>query len=123
MTKFGMSKKLGTIAFNMKQNEFSIEKPFSESTATIIDEEVKAVVDSAYAHTLQLLSEKQESLEKVAKLLLEKEVLSRSDLKTLLGPRPNGANDRLTYEELTYADEMEGDQPQSSPSPQPTPSV
>ncbi len=86
---YGMNDKIGNVSFyDSKQSEYSFNKPYSETTATIIDQEVKRIIDLAYNRVLQLLHDKRESLEKIAQALLSKEVLFQSDLEQLIGPRP-----------------------------------
>jgi AFG3 family protein len=76
----------------------AFDKPYSEHTSQIIDQEVRDIVNDAYERTLNLLSEKRDCIEKVAKRLLEKEVLSRQDMIELLGKRP--FPEKHTYEEF-----------------------
>ena len=54
----------------------------------MIDEEVRKLIDGAYVRTKKLLTEKKGDVEKLAKELLKKEVLFRSDVETLIGKRP-----------------------------------
>ena len=63
-------------------------KPYSEETGKMIDTEVRALIESAYVKTKALLSEKKGDVEKLAKELLVKEVLFRTDVETLIGKRP-----------------------------------
>ena len=96
---YGMSKKVGQLSFEMpQQGDMQFDKPYSEATAQTIDEEVRSIVDNAYQRTKALLTEKKETIEKVALRLLEKEVLSREDMIELLGPRPFA--EKSTYEEF-----------------------
>ena len=74
------------------------DKPYSESTSQMIDEEAKKMIASAMERTLSILTEKKEEVEKVAQRLLEKEVLNRDDMIELLGPRP--FKEKSTYEEF-----------------------
>jgi AFG3 family protein len=66
-----------------------IQKPYSEETGKLIDEEIRNLVNRAYQRTKTLLQENQESLKKVAELLLKKEVIFKEDLETILGKRPD----------------------------------
>ncbi|WP_268122092.1 ATP-dependent zinc metalloprotease FtsH [Roseivirga pacifica] len=89
VTVYGMNDKIGNISFyDSKQSEYSYSKPYSEATAKTIDEEVKKIVDQAYQRTKQLLTEKREQLEVLAKELLDKEIIFQSDLEGLIGKRP-----------------------------------
>ncbi|AAS50390.2 AAR025Cp [Eremothecium gossypii ATCC 10895] len=85
----GMSRKVGYVAYEQDDNGgLVVRKPFSEKTARLIDLEVKRLVDEAHASCKQLLTEHLAEVDKVAKLLLDKEVLTREDMIHLLGPRP-----------------------------------
>jgi len=89
VTVYGMNDRIGNISFyDSKQSDYAFNKPYSEDTAKIIDEEVKKIVDSAYQRTKDLLSEKKDQLEILAKELLDKEILFQSDLEKLIGKRP-----------------------------------
>jgi cell division protease FtsH len=84
---YGMSKKVGQVSFHgMGDGQF--QKPYSETTANLIDEEVRLMVETQYQRAKDLLTEKREALEILAKKLLEKEVLVKSDVERLIGERP-----------------------------------
>ncbi|XP_067145015.1 mitochondrial inner membrane m-AAA protease component AFG3L2 [Centruroides vittatus] len=96
---FGMSEKVGHLSFDLPQpGDVVLDKPYSEETAQIIDAEVRKLVQSAYDHTVELLTKHKDNVEKVALRLLEKEVLSRQDMIELLGKRP--FPEKSTYEEF-----------------------
>ena len=84
---FGMSEKVGQVSFYGMQNE-SFNKPFSDDTASMIDEEVRNLVNSQYIRAQEVLTKHRDALEKLAQALLEKEVLLKSDVERLIGPRP-----------------------------------
>ncbi|XWN35949.1 MAG: ATP-dependent zinc metalloprotease FtsH [Balneola sp.] len=100
---YGLNDKIGNVSFHdSKQNDYNFQKPYSESTAKIIDEEVKKIIDEAYQRTKDLLSGKKKELEILAKELLDKEILYQSDLEKLIGERP--FDTKTTYEEYTTPD-------------------
>jgi len=88
VTAYGMSDKIGNVSFYDPSNDSSFTKPYSEGTGKIIDEEAKAIIDHAYQLTLKLLTEKKNEVEIIAKELLAKEVLHKSDVEILIGKRP-----------------------------------
>ncbi|KAK4050408.1 AAA ATPase afg3 [Microbotryomycetes sp. JL201] len=83
---YGMNSEVGPLSY--RQDQESFQKPFSERTAELLDNEVRKMVNRAHERTTQLLTDKREQVEKVAQLLLAREVLSRDDMIELLGPRP-----------------------------------
>ena len=86
---YGMNSKLGNISFyDSKQSEYNFNKPYSDATAELIDEEVKKLISNAYQRTLNLLKKHQAELEIVAKELLDKEIIFQADLERLIGKRP-----------------------------------
>lgn len=86
---YGMNAKLGHISFHDPQKEnYSFTKPYAESTAQIIDEEVSTLVEQAYQRTKALLRKQQEALEQVAQALLAQETIFQKDLEELIGKRP-----------------------------------
>ncbi|MCF6353006.1 MAG: ATP-dependent zinc metalloprotease FtsH, partial [Cyclobacteriaceae bacterium] len=94
---YGMNDKIGNVSFySSKQQDYNFNKPYSEATAQIIDEEAKKIVTDAYIRTLELLRHKEKELEILAKELLEKEILYQVDLERLIGKRP--FNQQTTYE-------------------------
>lgn len=88
--KLGMSEKLGNVYFDTGDDNSGLRvyNNYSESTARIIDEEVKRLIDEAYVACKQLLTEKLDLVDKVAEEVFEKEVLTREDMVRLVGPRP-----------------------------------
>lgn len=85
---FGMNEKVGNVSFHgMSQDQFS--KPYSDDTATLIDDEVRKLVESQYARAQKLLKEKRNELDILANALLENEVLLKSDVVRLIGQRPS----------------------------------
>ncbi|KAM9366968.1 mitochondrial inner membrane m-AAA protease component AFG3L1-like [Symphorus nematophorus] len=99
VVQFGMNEAVGQASFDLpQQGDIVTEKPFSELTAQLIDQEVRLLIDTAFQRTLRLVTEKKEMVEKVAKRLLEKEILDKADMVELLGTRP--FQEKSTYEEF-----------------------
>ena len=112
---YGMNKNIGNISFfDSKQSDYNFTKPYSDSTAEKIDSEVKRIVDNAYDRTKNLLLEKKEQLEKIAKKLLEKEILFQNDLEELIGKRPFENNIETDMEVDGKEDIKENDTDQPS---------
>jgi AFG3 family protein len=88
VTAYGMNSKVGNVSFYDPTQENTFTKPFSEETGKIIDEEVRGIIDDAYQRTLKLLTSRKSEVEILAKELLDKEVLHKSDVETLIGKRP-----------------------------------
>ncbi|RKO87009.1 peptidase family M41-domain-containing protein [Blyttiomyces helicus] len=86
---YGMNPRLGNISYGAQDSpdQQQFQRPYSEQTATLIDEEARAIIAAAYERTTDLLTKRRAEVEKVAKLLLEKEVIGREDMISLLGPR------------------------------------
>src|SRR6056297_1035162 len=103
---YGMSKKVGQVSFHgMGEGQF--QKPYSETTANLIDEEVRKMVEAQYERAKELLIKHRNELELLAKRLLEKEVLVKSDVEKLIGQRPVGIDateeekEKMAKEELS----------------------
>jgi AFG3 family protein len=85
---YGMNSRLGQLSFPKNPNAFYEDRPYSEKTAKVMDEEAKSIVDAAYQRTLSLLREKKQEVEKVANLLLDKETITHDDIIETIGERP-----------------------------------
>jgi cell division protease FtsH len=88
ITVYGMNDKLGNISYYDPSQENTFTKPFSEETGKLIDEEVRKLIETAYQKTKALIVEKKKQVEILAKELLQKEVLFKSDVEALIGKRP-----------------------------------
>jgi cell division protease FtsH len=95
VTVYGMSEKVGNVSF-YRMAENSYEKPYSEETSKMIDDEVRAIIDAQYVRTKELLLSKRDELDKLANKLLEKEVLTKDDLIALFGKRPWDKDEEAT---------------------------
>jgi AFG3 family protein len=90
ITIYGMNSKVGNVSYHDGQQEYNMGKPYSEETAKIIDEEVRAMILIQYDRTKELLSKHMNHLTALAEELLKKEVLFKDDLERLIGERPYG---------------------------------
>ena len=87
VTKYGMSEKLGHATFNSGHDEVFIgrsmaqAKPYSEQTAALIDQEVKSLLDGAYARCREILERDRDKLELVARFLLEHETMNAAQFQ------------------------------------------
>ncbi|MEO1514516.1 MAG: ATP-dependent zinc metalloprotease FtsH [Bacteroidota bacterium] len=97
---FGMNNQVGQVSFyGMQQDQF--QKPYSDDTASLIDEQVRNLTESQYQRAQKLLRERRNELEILANALLENEVLLKSDVERLIGARP--------FEHLMEIDETESE--------------
>ncbi|WP_159657419.1 ATP-dependent zinc metalloprotease FtsH [Methylicorpusculum oleiharenae] len=86
----GMSEKLGAVTYGKRQQlqfletEVSEQRNFSDDTARLIDTEIKALIDEGIARATEILINKRPVLDKIAELLLEKEVILHDEMKSLM---------------------------------------
>ena len=80
---YGMNQNVGLVSFYSEEDSF--QKPYSEQTASMIDEEVRILIKKVYGKTRHLLIEKRELLTKLAEELFKKEVLYKDDVEKILG--------------------------------------
>lgn len=103
LTVYGMNDKVGNVSFyGLSKDQF--QKPYSEATASMIDEEVRKIVENQYERAKNLLREKRNELEILANRLLEKEVLLKSDVMALIGARPYDVSRSEDIEEIAIPD-------------------
>ncbi|WP_086084549.1 ATP-dependent zinc metalloprotease FtsH [Rhizobium etli] len=93
VTRYGMTEELGHVALEKdRRSLLSTDQPFyspqehqySDETAATIDEQIRRIVDEAFDRTVQLLEVRKKTLERAARLLLEKETLNETELRSLL---------------------------------------
>ena len=86
---YGMSDKLPNINYyDSSGQEWGFTKPFSESTARIIDEEVQQIISEQYERAKKILAENAEGHNELANVLMECEVIYREDVEHIFGKRP-----------------------------------
>ncbi len=102
-TIYGMNDKVGQVSFyGMSKDTY--QRPYSDNTATLIDDEVRKLLDSQYERAQELLRQYRDKLELLARELLDKEVLLKSDLEKLIGPRPIDADQTEAQEWVGVVD-------------------
>jgi len=90
VTQFGMSERIGPLAVGDKEQEIFLGREFaqrreiSERTAEAVDDEVKRLVDEAYAKAMEIVQANRELLDRIAVALLERETIDREDLDRLV---------------------------------------
>ena len=94
----GMSDELPNICF-YNNNEYEFNKPYSEATAHLIDKEVAKIIAEQYKRAKDMLREHAEGHNKLADLLVEKEVIMAEDLEEIFGPRPWQSRSEEIFEE------------------------
>ena len=89
--EYGMSEKLGLVAFEREKQPLYLQIPqapsvkeYSEETSREIDSEIRRIVEEAHKRARAILTEKRELLDKVAHILLQKEVIEGEELKRLV---------------------------------------
>lgn len=83
----GMGEKLPNLCYYDSQ-EYSFQKPYSDHTAQLIDQEVQNMIETQYARAKSLLTEHSEGHAKLSQLLVEREVVFAEDVERIFGPRP-----------------------------------
>ena len=91
----GMSDKVGNISFydSTGAKGYNLVKPYSEKTAELMDEEVKAIVQQVHDRTLRLIEDHKDAFMQMGALLLEKEVIFAEDIEAILGPKVKPAEE------------------------------
>ncbi len=83
----GMSDRLPNLCY-YNNDEYQFQRPYSEQTAQLIDQEVQKMIAEQYARAKQLLTEKQQGHAQLAQLLVDREVIFAEDVERIFGPRP-----------------------------------
>jgi cell division protease FtsH len=107
VTYAGMSEQLPNLNF-YNNSEYSFQRPYSESTARQIDEEVKKMIGEQYERAKQILSEHKEGHAQLAQLLAEREVIFADDVERIFGKRPwtSRAEELLEAQQRAEAEAM-----------------
>ena len=83
----GMSERLPNVCY-YNNNEYSFQRPYSETTAKIMDDEVIAMINGQYARAKQILTQHEQGHKQLADLLVEREVIFADDVEKIFGKRP-----------------------------------
>ena len=91
----GMSEKVGNVSFydSSGAKGYNLVKPYSEKTAELMDEEVKALVKEVHDRTYDIIMSHKDAFMQMGELLLEKEVIFAEDIEKLLGPKVKPAEE------------------------------
>lgn len=87
---YGMDSDVGPLSYydSTGRQEYMLGKPYSEKTAETIDRRVREMIEDAYAEAKRILTENREKLDRLAQVLVEREVMFRDDVEAVFGPRP-----------------------------------
>ena len=101
VSKYGMSEKLGTVAYGTEGEvfigrDYEKSKSYSEKVAATIDDEVKILIDKAYGHCKQILSDNSDKLNAVVEFLLEHENMTGSQFADCMEGRAIDAEDQTS---------------------------
>ena len=102
----GMGEKLPNLCYYDNQ-EYGFQRPYSEATAQLIDEETKSMIAEQYARAKDILSKNAEGHAALAQLLVEREVIFAEDVEHIFGPRPWSSRTEELLE--TPSDSPEGE--------------
>ncbi len=101
VTYYGMSKKIGNVSFYNASDGYDLTKPYSEKTAELIDSEAKAIIDEVTEKARRILVDNWEGVEKLAELLIDKEIIMSDDIEAVFGPKAGKhGEDRLKTENV-----------------------
>ena len=92
---YGMSDKVGNVSFydSTGARGYDLTKPYSEKTAELMDQEVKAIIQQVHDRTLKIIEDHKDAFMQMGSLLLEKEVIFADDIERILGPKAKPAAD------------------------------
>ena len=102
----GMSDKLPNICYYNNQ-EYQFQRPYSETTAKIMDEEVLKMINEQYERAKQILTEHKEGHNKLAELLIQREVIFAEDAENIFGKRSWASRSQEIMEANEAAEQAE----------------
>jgi cell division protease FtsH len=94
VTVYGLNDKIGNVTYydSSGQGEYNFTKPYSESTAQIIDKEIKTLIDTQYKRAIDIIKDNVDKLTQLAEALLKDEVIFKENLLKIFGDRPHDKN-------------------------------
>ena len=97
---YGLNDTLGNVTYydSSGQTDYNFSKPYSEQTAQVIDKEISKIIEKQYERAIDLLKNSKDKLRQLAERLLEKEVIFKDDLESILGKRHFKTNDEKIEE-------------------------
>lgn len=112
VVEWGMSEKLGFMSFGSKNEvfigrDYQVQNQYSETTAKIIDEEIKAILDKCYAQAKKLLQSKKTLLERMSKLLLAEETIYAEEVDELIAGKTSEEISKRLHEKAEKRKEKE----------------
>ncbi len=120
--EFGMSQRIGLVAHRTDRSQQllgmpSADRAYSDETAKLIDEEVRAIIDAGYVRAKDLLTEHRQAMEGVVEILFENEVMDGDQLRNLLSEHgialPSRPKQEASSDSLAAEPEANGNAPQS----------
>lgn len=96
VTVYGLNDKVGNVTYYDSSGNDAFVKPYSDSTAQKIDEEISLIIEDQYKRAIDILDQNKDKLTELAELLLEKEVIFKDDLVKIFGDRPFGKKEEKT---------------------------
>ena len=104
---YGLSDKLGNISYYDSQENQGFTKPYSESRAQLIDEEVSIMIEAQYKRAVEILTENKDKLIMLAEALLEDEVIFKANLVEIFGKRPWDKEEEKVVEDTKIEEVVE----------------
>ena len=106
VTVYGLNDTIGNITYydSSGESDYNFSKPYSEDTAQKIDREISILIEGQYDRAIKLMEDNKEKLTTLAERLLEKEVLFKDDLLTILGKRPFDKQEQVKDDKKTVTE-------------------
>jgi ATP-dependent metalloprotease FtsH len=122
VTIYGLNEKLGNITYydSSGQQEYNFQKPYSEKTAEVIDQEISKLIEASYKRAIELLEKNKDKLSTLAERLLLEEVIFKEDLEEIFGKRPWVKEEAKAREKAPAETNSESSQAESEYKPEET---